>query len=163
MVCRECGIPHPRQVGSGACLSVTAHRWRDTSVFWIPYIRLHVTWLHSIMARPRNINFSSELKYYDTKQFSNKRDSVVSTDLSTNEEASVSQSYDPAGDSNDVKVIMLRDRSGLSLALQKLKCGSDLCSCYDKQLSNPSINSANVCCGGCQHLHQVKLPPINCV
>ena len=58
---------------------------------------------------------------------------------------------------HSIMYLKLRDKVGLSKALERLKCASNLCSCYDKQHSNPSINSTNVCCGGCDHLHQVKL------
>ena len=90
------------------------------------------------MARPKHIDFSPELKYCDTKQFStdSKRDSVISTDLSTNDDTDMT--HHRSQNNRDVEVIVLRDRSNLSLALRKLQCGSEClpgevcCKCYKK-------------------------------
>ena len=101
------------------------------------------------MARPKHIDFSSELKYCDTKQFSigNKRDSVISTDLSTNGEVEVTHpSHHHLDDDQDVKVVVVRDRSGLTLALRKLQCCSEHC----------KHTSKNSCLDRCEHCHQVR-------
>ena len=105
-----------------------------------------------IMAGTKQIDFSSGLTYYDTKQFSARRDSVVSTDLSTYDEVDLTHHQQPDADQNqEVKVIVLRDRSGLSLALTKLKCCSEL----EKRKCKVSFSAPPGCCDSCEKCHQV--------
>ena len=105
------------------------------------------------MARPKHIDFSPELKYCDTKQFSsdNKRDSVISTDLSTNDDTDMT--HHRSQNNRDVEVILLRDRSNLSLALRKLQCGSCR-KCYKKQSSTISFISTSSCRDRCEKCHR---------
>ena len=117
------------------------------------------------MARPKRIDFSSDLKYCDTKQFStdNPRHSVVSTDLSTNDEMEMTHrsGHQPQSDKRDVEVIVLRDRSNLSLALRKFQCGSEClplpgevcCECYKKHSSAISFISTSSCRARCEKCH----------
>ena len=114
------------------------------------------------MAGERHIDFSSELKYCDTKQFStnNKRDSVVSTDLSTNDGVEMTHRSDQGSHhKRDVEILVLRDRSNLSLALRKLQCGSEClpgevcCKCYKTQSSAISFISTSSCRARCEKCH----------
>ena len=115
------------------------------------------------MARPKHIDFSPDLKYCDTKQFStdNRRDSVVSTDLSSNDEINMTHPR-PLDNNREVEVIVLRDRSNLSLALRKLQCGSTseclpgevCCKCYKKQSSAISFISTSSCRDRCEKCHR---------
>ena len=126
------------------------------------------------MAGDRHIDFSSELKYCNTKQYSTdkrQRDSVVSTDLSTNDEVEMThrssqQSHHKR--ERDVEILVLRDRSNLSLALRKLQCGSEclpgeVCSkCYKNQSSAISFISTSSCRARCEKCHhQVSLSQSN--
>ena len=145
-------------------------------VTWEPHTTILHTILHTItvymMAGERHIDFSSELKYCGTKQYStdNQRDSVVSTDLSTNDEVEMThrssqQSHHKR--ERDVEILVLRDRSNLSLALRKLQCGSEclpgeVCSkCYKNQSSAISFISTSSCRARCEKCHhQVSLSQI---
>ena len=124
-------------------------------MFSFPHLGLHARPISSDprMAGTRHIDFSSGLTYYDTKQLSahTRRESVISTDLSTCDEVDLTHHQPDAEDrEKEVKVIVLRDRSGLSLALTKLKCCGEL----QKQKSNLSF-SAPGCCDSCEKCQQV--------
>ena len=105
------------------------------------------------MARAKEIDFSSQgaLKKHESEENKEKTMQVLETENADNVFSDI------INDENKEVIIVVRDRKNLSLALRKLKCGSDCfpgsnCSCRQRKDSSGSIISKcsqNVGCDKC--------------